>query len=309
MHIVVCLPEADAAREWAAELRTHLPGADVGIDGERAMPQADYAVGWSPPEGFFERHPALRAFLSVAAGVDRLLRNPGLPPALPVVRLEDAGMGWQMTEYCVHEVLRLRGRFDDYAAQQARAAWQPHPPRRREATRVGVLGLGVLGRQVATTLAGLGYPVAGYTRTPTRVERIASFAGPAQWVPFLARSDVLIVLAPLTADTANLIDAHALAQLPRGAYLINIARGGLVDDDALLAALDAGQLAGATLDVFRTEPLPPEHPFWRHPRVRVTPHVSGPTLVPESAAQVADKIARLARGDTVGGLVDRLRGY
>lgn len=310
MRVVINLEDAGQAAQWRDELAARLPHADVSVD-EGGIPRkpADYAVSWTPPGDFFTRHPCLRAFLSVAAGVDRLMRHPGLPPDLPVIRLEDAGMGWQIAEYCMHEVLRWRGGFDAYERQQARHEWRVCRARRREALRIGVMGVGVLGARVARAFVALGYPVEGFSRRAREVDGIRVNHGPERWPGFLVRSDVLILLAPLTPDTERIIDHAALAMLPSGAWLINVARGALVDDDALIDALDRGHLAGASLDVFRTEPLPPSHPFWSHPRIRVTPHVSGPTLVPESAAQVADKIQRLARGEAVSGRVDRRDGY
>lgn len=307
-RIVVVHPEARTGERWAAALRAQLPQARITVWPEPCA-DADYAVGWAPPAALFAAAPGLRAFFSAGAGVDHLLRNPALPASLALVRLEDAGMGAQMAEYCCHEVIRVYRRFADYEAQQARGEWRPIalPPRREFA--VGVFGLGVLGAQVARALAALGYPVLGHARTPRAVEGVECFAGDDRLPAFLARCRVLILMAPLTAATRDLFDARRLAMLPEGAWLVNVARGGLVVDDALVAALDSGRLAGATLDVFRDEPLPPEHAFWRHPRIRITPHVSAVTLVRESAAQVAAKIRGLQRGEPVTGIVDRAAGY
>ena len=315
LRILVTHTDRAAAELWRAELRTHLPGATVDLwpcasDTPAASDApADYAIGWMPPADFFARNPSLRAFFSAGAGVDYLLRHPGLPAALPIIRLEDAGMVRQMAEYCCHEVFRLRGRFGDYERQQAAARWHELTPRSAGSMRIGIFGLGVLGSEVARTLQRFGYPVAGFTRRPSGLKDIENFYGASRWPDFLARCDVLILMAPLTADTEKIIDAHALAMLPPGAWLINVARGGLVNEADLLAALDSNRLAGATLDVFASEPLPAGHRFWRHPNVRVTPHVSAITLVAEGARQVAGKIDRLARHLAVSGLVDRQHGY
>jgi glyoxylate/hydroxypyruvate reductase A len=320
MRIVVAHSEPGAGHAWRRELAARLPGAVVhvdpatpdGRDAGAAAPAgfvADWAVGWAPPADFFARQPALRGFFSAGAGVDGLVRHPGLPPALPVIRLEDAGMAALMADYCLHELLRIAGRFDAYAAQQAAARWVEHAPIPRGDLPVGVLGVGVIGAQVARRLAAAGFPVRGYARGPRTIDGVEVLHGPEGWPAFLAATRVLILLAPRTPETEDLIDADALARLRPDGWLINIARGALVVDADLIAALDAGRLAGATLDVFREEPLPASHPFWHHPRIRVTPHVSGPTLVAVSAAQVAAKLVALARGETVGGLVDRARGY
>ena len=320
MRIVVAHSEPGAGLAWQHGLAARLPGAIVlvdpatpdGRDGARAAPPgflADWAVGWAPPPDFFERQHALRGFFSSGAGVDNLLRHPGLPATLPVIRLEDAGMAALMVDYCLHELLRIAGRFDAYAAQQARAGWIEHAPIPRAEMPVGVLGVGVLGAHVSRELARAGFPVRGFARGPRTVQGVEVLHGPGGWHAFLAATRVLILLAPRTPETEDLIDADALTRLRPGGWLINIARGALVVDADLVAALDAGRLDGATLDVFREEPLPASHPFWHHPRIRVTPHVSGPTQVAVSAAQVAAKLAAIGRGEAVGGLVDRARGY
>lgn len=307
-RIVIVHPDARAGERWVSEIRALLPDAELRVWPEPCA-DADYAIGWRPPDDFFAAVPKLRAFFSAGAGVDHLLRNPGLPPALTLVRLEDAGMGVQMAEYCCHEVIRHYRRFADYETQQRRGEWRGLrlPPRRE--FEVGVFGLGVLGTQVARALAAFGYPVLGHSRSPRQIEGIECFAGEAQLPAFLARCRALVLMAPLTDETRDLFDARRLAMLPEGAWLINVARGALVVDEALVAALDSGRLAGASLDVFRDEPLPAEHAFWRHPRIRLTPHVSAVTLVRDSADQVAAKIRRLQRGETVTGIVDRASGY
>lgn len=320
LRIVVTHTDPAQASAWRDALRERLPSAEVSIDGEdtrQAAPAsttdpgavAQFAVGWSPSEGFFSRYPQLKAFFSAAAGVEHALRHTDLPPTLPVVRLEDAGMGMQMAEYACHEVFRLRARHAEYEQQQRAQIWRELEPLPRSHLQIGVLGLGVLGAKVAQALRSFEYPVAGYSRTAKSIAGVRCLSGPDGWREFLATSKVLILLAPLTAQTRGLIDREALAALPRGAWLINLARGGLVVDEALLAALDSGQLAGASLDVFATEPLPPGHRYWSHPKVRITPHVAALTLVPDSADQVAGKLAQWTRGETPSGIVDRARGY
>ncbi len=318
MRVAISYPDRATAERWCVALQSRLPGMTVAADPD--FTDADVAFVWYPPPGFFARHPRLRAAIVAGAGVDALFMDPELPPALPVVRLEDAGMGRQMAEYCCHEVFRLYRGYDRYEQQQHRGEWfeiEPPPPAEFP---VGVFGMGVLGSHVAQTLAGFGYRVLGYSRTappPAADDRRAAadaapierFSGPHGLAPFLAACRVVILLAPLTRDTQDIVDARWLAQMRSGAWLINVARGALVVEADLLAALDAGHLAGATLDVFRQEPLPASHPFRAHPKIRVTPHIAAITLVDEGASQVADKIGRLAAGLPVSGIVDRLRGY
>jgi glyoxylate/hydroxypyruvate reductase A len=314
MRIVVVHPEAEARARWARALGECLPEARIlewGAPGSEAPEpiRADYAIGWRPPADFFSRVKVARAFFSAGAGVDHLLVHPGLPASLALVRLEDAGMGTQMAQYCCVEVLRRFRRQQEYEQQQRDRVWRELDPPAAERFEVGLFGLGVLGARVAAALREFGFPVIGYSRSPRSMDGVECVSGPGSLPRFLARCSALILLAPLTPDTDSLFDRAHLRMLPRGAWLINVARGALVVDDDLIEAIDDGHLAGATLDVFRTEPLPAEHPFWQHPRIRVTPHVSAITLVEDSAAQIARKIRALARGEAVGGVVDRSRGY
>lgn len=308
LRIAIAHPDAEASDRWCAALSALLPQAQVEGWRPGAEP-ADYAIAWYPEPGFFAGQPRLRTLFSAGAGVDHLLRHPDLPATLPVVRLEDAGMAEQMIEYGLHEVLRVQRRVGEYEALQRAGRWEELRALRREELPIGVFGLGVLGEQVARALAALGYPVRGYSRSPKTIAGIECFDDRQGLRAFLGGCRMLILLAPLTPDTHDLFDTERLGWLPPGAWLVNLARGGLVVDEALLAAIDSGHLAGATLDVFREEPLPAAHPFWRHPRIRMTPHVSAVTLPEISALQVAEKIRALERGDAVTGLVDRRRGY
>lgn len=311
MKIVVTHPDPQEARHWQQALERHWPSSTIDIDAPASTvrPDARIAVGWKPPTDFFDRHPALETFFCAGAGVDHLLQHPGLSASITVVRLEDAGMGALMADYCLQALLQISGRLPEYRAQQAQARWSPLEPLAREALPVGIVGLGVLGLQVARRLQQAGFTVRGYTRSPRSIEGIEVLHGADQWPRFLGLSQVLILLAPRTPETENLIDARALGALPRGAWLINVARGALVVDVDLVDALDSGHLSGAVLDVFREEPLPASHPFWHHPRVQVTPHVSAPTQIDVSAEQVAANIDRLMRGEPLRGVVNRHRGY
>jgi glyoxylate/hydroxypyruvate reductase A len=196
-----------------------------------------------------------------------------------------------------------------YAEQQREARWRQRERLRKQAFCVGLLGLGVLGKAVADALRPFGFPMLAWSRTARTVEGIEAFTGTSGLESMLARSRVLVALLPLTPQTQRMLDRSTLAKLPRGAHLVNVARGGLVDDDDLVALLDEGHLRSATLDVFDVEPLPATHRFWHHPKIVLTPHVSAATLVDESAAQVGAKLLALARGEAVSGIVDVERGY
>jgi len=299
MRIAIVYPSEKGAREWRDAVALQLREAQVDVWQPGVDWQADYAIGWSPSPEFFVSQPRLRAFFTTGAGVEHVVHNPQLPPGLPIVRVEDAGMGPQMVDYCRYEVLRWMQWRNEYAAQQTAGVWKQRPLSTRDEWPIGVFGLGVLGRQVASAFAADGFPVHAYSRSQ----------GPDQFEAFMQATRVLVILAPLTAETQDKFDLKNLRMLPTGAYVINIARGGLLVDEALLELLDSGHLAGAALDVFRQEPLPPEHRYWTHPKVHLTPHAAAITPIGPASAQIVEKIQRLARNEPVTGIVERTRGY
>ena len=292
---------------WVTALRQQLPEARVAAWAPGAEP-ADYAVVWTPPQDFLDAQPRLKGIFNIGAGVDALMQL-RLPTGVPVVRLDDAGMSVQMAEYVCHAVIRYFRELDVYADEAQQAHWAFRRPRVRADFTVGVMGLGVLGQRVAQALRGFEFPVVGWSRTPRQVAGVTCHAGTEGLGAFLGASQVLVNLLPLTPDTENILNRNTLAQLRPGAYVINVARGAHLVDADLLTLLDSGHLAGATLDVFRTEPLPAEHPFWQHRCITVTPHTSARTLRDESVAQIAGKIRALERGEPITGVVDPLRGY
>ena len=306
MNITFCCADTEV-EPWLAGLRVALPGASV-TQWTPGAPPADHAVVWLPPQQFFDEQAQLRAVFNIGAGVDALLKL-RLPAQATLVRLDDAGMSVQMAEYVCHAVIRHFREFDGYEADVKAGQWSYRKPRARAACPVGVMGLGVLGERVARALAGFDFPVNGWSRSAKSIAGVRCFAGAAQFGDFLANSKVLVNLLPLTPDTRDILRLDTLSQLQAGGYVINVARGAHLVDDDLLALIDSGHLAGATLDVFRTEPLPPAHPFWRHPKIAVTPHTSARTLRDESIAQIAGKLMALQRGEPVAGVVDPGRGY
>jgi glyoxylate/hydroxypyruvate reductase A len=307
MRILVQAPRDEGAT-WGAALSAALPDAVVAV--WPSVPSAiDYALVWKPPAELFARVRPEKAIFNLGAGVEVLLGTATLPEGIPVIRLENAGMAAQMAEYVTLAVLRAFRESDAYAAQQREARWQPRPRLAKSAFGVGILGFGVLGRAVAGAIAPFAFPLCAWSATRKELPGVQSFAGQAELHSFLAASRVLVCLLPSTPATRGLLDYANLSRLPRGAHVVNIARGDIVVDEDLVALLDGGHLAGATLDVFRAEPLPPGHPFWHHPRIILTPHTSAVTVVDDSIAQIAAKIRRLERGEPVTGIVDRARGY
>jgi glyoxylate/hydroxypyruvate reductase A len=306
MKITFCCTDTKA-EPWLEGLRAAFPDAAVEVWAPGA-PQADHAVVWAPPQQFLDEQQALKGLFNIGAGVDALLQL-RLPPGVKVVRLDDAGMSVQMAEYVCHAVIRHFREFDGYEADVKQGKWSFRKPRSRSEFPVGVLGLGVLGERVAKALRMFEFPVHGWSRSEKAIEGVLTHHGDDGLDAFLAQSRVLVNLLPLTADTRDMLNRDTLSQLKTGGYVINVARGAHLVDKDLIDLLDSGHLAGATLDVFRTEPLPAGHAFWTHPKITVTPHTSARTLRTESIAQIAGKIAALERGAPVAGIVDPVRGY
>lgn len=312
MRIAVSLtgnrPEA-----WIAGLQRELPDADIS-DWQPGAAPADHAVVWAPPQQLLDEQPQLRGLFNIGAGVDALLKLK-VSPQTHIVRLDDAGMSVQMAEYVCHALIRHFREFDGYEADARAGHWGFRKPRARQDFPVGVMGLGVLGERVAKAVAQFDFPVNGWSRTPRQIDGVRGFAGVDNFDAFLAASRVLVCLLPVTPETRGIMRRDTLMQLnggQPGGYVINVARGAHLVEADLVPLLDAGQLAGATLDVFEQEPLPADHPFWRHPKINVTPHASARTLREESIAQIAAKIRKVEAGtafDELPGVVDRQRGY
>ena len=306
MKITFCCTDTNP-KPWLLGLSTVLPGADISV-WQPGAPQADYAVVWAPPQQFLDEQPALKALFNIGAGVDALLKLQ-LSPSMPVVRLDDAGMAVQMAEYVCHTVIRHFREFDRYEEAMRQGEWAYRKPRLRSDFAVGVMGLGVLGLRVAQALAHFEFPVNGWSRSGKVIDGVRCYSGAEGLNDFLSASRVLVNLLPLTPETENILNQDSLSRLQSGGYLVNVARGAHLVDEDLVALLDTGHLAGATLDVFRTEPLPADHPFWRHPKITLTPHTSARTLRDETIAQIAGKIAAMERGEAVAGIVNPQRGY
>ena len=272
--------------------------------------EIEAAVVWTAHDmAELRRYPNLRLIVSMGAGVDHLLRPPGPPPGIPVARLVDRMLTTQMGEWVLLNVLRFHRQDLDYRAQQAARVWDELPAPVTASTRIGILGLGELGTHAAGLLGRLGFPVMGWTRRPKSVPGVANFHGPDGLAAMAAQANILVCLLPLTPETRGIVDARLLGLLPKGAFVINGARGGHVVDADLLAALDSGQVAGAALDVFEPEPLPPAHAYWAHPRVVMTPHAASITIPESAAPQVAENIRRARAGEPLLNLVDFTAGY
>lgn len=305
------LLKSDAARclAWTrllAEKAPELPFRTWPETGDAA--EIRYLAAWIPPDDVMAQYPNLELLFSVGAGVDQL-DLAKFPPELPIVRMIEPGLVDSMVEYVAMAVLALHRDLVPYIAQQREQSWKPYRIVPATERRVGVLGLGMLGEACARKLAGFGFPVAGWSRSRHAVDGVESFAGAAELPNFLARSDILICLLPLTDETRGILGAELFAGLPRGAMLVNAGRGGHLDQDALLAALDSGQLSAAVLDVAVPEPLPAGHRLWSHPRVLLTPHIASRSRDEAAVDAVLENLRRHRAGEPLVGLIDRRRGY
>lgn len=298
--------------QWKAEFGRHLPDLEVvwWDDPEADLDRARYVLVWQPVPGWLARIPNLEVIFSSAAGVEHIVSDPQLPRHLPIVRQQSEELAQTVGEYVTLATLMLSRDQPRMAGAQARVAWDYfEPPRAAVDTRVGLLGLGAMGQRAAAMLRGIGFKILGWSRAPRTIDGIACHHGPGGLDTVLAGSHILVSLLPETNETRGLLDGRRLRQLPQGACVINAGRGSAVVLGDLAGALDDSHLAYAMLDVFETEPLPADHPAWRHPRIIVTSHVAGYATVPAKAAYVADCIKRHRRGEPLPHLYDPIRGY
>jgi len=301
--------EAEVAA-WRGYITAYDPTIDFRNWPETGpVEEIDYVLAWLPQPGDLARYPNLKAIFWLGAGVDHLLKDKELPRHVPIMRLVDEGLTAGMTEYVLLHALRYHRRLPELEAQQRERLWRKLSSPLAKDRRIGIMGMGVLGSDAANRLVGLGFDVAGWSRAPKQLPGVTSFHGDDQLAPFLNRSEILVCLLPLTPTTTGIINARTLAALPKGAAVINAARGGHVVDADLIAALDRGHIAHATLDVFMTEPLPVEHPFWRHPRITVTPHMASVTISETASRVVIEGLKAMRDRRRPANLVDLAKGY
>lgn len=296
------------ADQWLDAFRAALPDhpVDSWLPGQAA--EYDMLLAWDPPQRLFREQTRLQYVFNLGAGVEKLLAL-DIPEHVKILRLQDAGMAVQMAEYVCHAAIRFFREFDQYDRQQQQRLWHRRSLQDRAQFPVGVMGLGVLGSRVLDALRPFEFPLRGWSRTRHQIPGVQCYAGDDELADFLAATRILVCLLPLTPQTRGIVNTRNLHQLMPAACVINIARGGLVEEDDLRAALDSGRLAAAVLDVMQQEPLPAGHWLWRHPGVTLTPHIAGMTTQDASVQQVAAAVQTIARGELPEGVVDRVRGY
>lgn len=310
MPVLVFHSEIDAPEPWRQVLARAYPDLEFRIWPD-VGPSDDvrYALVWKPPHGMLASFANLKAILSLGAGVDALFLDATLPRKVPILRLVDAGLRGQMTEYGLYAVLHFHRDMPHYQAAQRAGRWAPLAAVPAAQRTVGIMGLGVLGADLARMLVALGFRVLGWSRSGSALDDVDVHCGEGGLREMLSRSEILVNLLPLIPQTRHILNARTFAQLPHGAAVINLARGGHLVEADLLAALDSGQLRGAMLDVFEHEPLPENHPFWRHPKVVFTPHISAQAVTALAEGQIVENIRRMEAGESPIGLVDPDRGY
>jgi glyoxylate/hydroxypyruvate reductase A len=300
---------------WTAAMKKVAPDLDVRVWPDMGrVEDIEYCAAWLPPPGVVKSLPNLKVIMSLGAGVDAILRDPTLPENIPIVRVNDPDLTGRMTEYIVLHVLmhhRQQRRLDE---NQKRRQWDSFPTHAAKDLSVGIMGMGVMGADSAVKLRDIGFRVAGWSCGRKSIPGVESFAGAEEFDAFLTRTDVLVSLLPATPDTNGIINRATIRKLSRkgpfGApIIINAGRGRQQVAEDILAALDAGELHAATLDVFAAEPLPEGSPLWTHPRVTVTPHCAADSDPETICAYVANNIRRHQRGEALDNLVDRARGY
>ncbi|WP_201786926.1 2-hydroxyacid dehydrogenase [Acidihalobacter prosperus] len=304
------MSELDDPRVWREALQRAWPELDVRVWPATGDPdEIDFALVWQPPPGVLGSFANLRLIVNLGAGVDAIAADDSLPAHVPIARLADPGQAQMMDGYVLLAVLRHHRELHRFEQARRERRWAYNYPRPHSACRVGVMGLGYLGTHAARALAAQGFDVVGWSRSAKSLPDIETHAGPEGLAAFLCAIDILVAMLPATAETRRVIGRQVFYGLPRGAKFVSVGRGSTVDEAALLDALREGQIAEATLDVFATEPLPPEHPFWEMDQVLITPHLAS-AAVPETAArQVVDNCRRVLSGQMPEYVIDRARGY
>ncbi|MFD1185721.1 2-hydroxyacid dehydrogenase [Pontibacter rugosus] len=295
---------------WLKVFKEKRPDLEVRTYSDNTPTQdVEFAMAWNHPLGVFKNFPNLKCIASMGAGVDHVLRDPELPAGVAITKIIDTNLTKDMAEFILVLAMDYLRGISAYKVQQLQQNWQPIPYKRIEEVRVGVMGVGVLGMYVAQQLHKVGFRVSGWARTAKRSESINIYAGAEDLNAFLSVSDILVCLLPLTPDTANMLNKATLSKLPKDAFVINVARGEHVVEKDLLQLLDSGHLSGASLDVFRQEPLPENNSLWTHPKINITPHMASKTDPTSAVDQILENYDRLMHNKPLINTVSLQKGY
>ncbi len=306
MSVLVISPGRDPA-PWVEALKKEYPGINVYAYPEEHDPEEiEYVISWKHPRGIFKHYPNLKVIASMGAGVDHITCDPEIPKNVVITRIIDDQLCVDMSDFVLALVTdHLR----NISFHHNNHTWEPIQYKRIEEEYIGIMGLGIMGSAVAQTLLKNRFNVSGWAKTPKKLAGINTYSGEEQLEKFLNRSTILICLLPLTQETENILKKELFEKLPKGAYIINVARGQHLVEFDLLEMIDKGQLSGASLDVFRIEPLPQEHPFWNHPKIKITPHIASITNPHKVVHQLIDNYRRMEEGKELKNTIERKLGY
>jgi glyoxylate/hydroxypyruvate reductase A len=310
MALLVSLTDTDI-KPWLRVFRDGLGDFDIRIYPDVGnVGEIEYVAAWKHPFGEYIKYPNLKAILSLGAGVDHIINDPELPQGVPIVRMEDNALTQDMCLYALHWTLHFHSDYFRYAKQQQGNQWMPQPFVSPSQRNIGVMGFGAIGREVANSLASQGFCVSAWgSSKKNNTGDINYYSGGDQLSNFIAAVDILINVLPLTPSTRNMVDEEVLKQLPKGAFVVNMARGGIINEADLLKLLNEGHITAAALDVFEVEPLPETNSLWTHPSVYLTPHIAGQSDAETSALMMVENIRRMESGKTPFPLYDPNKGY
>ncbi|RLD22812.1 MAG: glyoxylate/hydroxypyruvate reductase A [Bacteroidetes bacterium] len=295
---------------WLEALKMVEPDLDIRIyPDDKDSKEVEFALAWHPPLGVFKNYPNLKVIASTGAGVDHIIKDSDIPENVAITRVVDDRLTRDMTSYLIAQVLNHLRNITEYRILQEKQLWVPKPYMNESKIRIGIMGMGELGQDAATKFIQLGFKVHGWVRTDKKIAGVQLFIGKDAFPEFLNQSDILICLLPLTKTTGNILNKKTFSQLPKGAYIINVARGEHLVDNDLVEAIDSGHLSGACLDVFREEPLPKDHIFWQHSKILITPHIASVTCWETVAPQILDNYHRMQKGKKLLHLVSKSAGY
>jgi glyoxylate/hydroxypyruvate reductase A len=306
MSVLVISPGRNP-EPWVEALKKEYPGINVYAYPEEHDPEEiEYVISWKHPRGIFKHYPNLRVIASMGAGVDHITCDPEIPINVEITRIIDDQLSVDMSDFVLALVM---DHIRNISFHHSNHAWQPIPYKRIEKEHIGIMGLGIMGNAVAQTLLKNRFNTSGWAKTPKKLVGINTYSGEEQLEKFLNRSTILICLLPLTQETENILNKELFEKLPKGAYIINVARGQHLMEYDLLEMIDKGHLSGASLDVFRIEPLPQEHLFWDHPKIKITPHVASITNPHKVVHQLIDNYRRMKDGKEIKNTIERKLGY
>ena len=306
---IVIISDRDT-KAWVQAIKTKNPGLNLRqYPEDRNREEIEYALVWNHPRGLLKEYPNLKVIASMGAGVDHILNDPDLPKHVAITRIVEPQLAEDMAEFVLALIMDHLRNLSLHKGEQGKSLWQPRPYLRIQETKIGIMGLGNLGATVGTKLIGTGFKVRGWARSPKNIKGMEVFVGDGELEAFLAETNILVCLLPLTPSTENILDGNLLGKLPKNAYLINVARGNHLVEEHLLEQIDSGHLSGAALDVFQEEPLPKGHPFWKHPKILVTPHIASVTKPSAVVSQILENYDRMRKSRPLLNEVNREKGY